>query len=786
MPTLPVRASPAPASAPRVQILGDGVDLHLGQDLVTLRLVRDNVLRVHFEPGGRTTPGPLVTAPDAPHDAAGVTVNRHGGFVTLASRAVLARINTRTLTLSVFDADHNRLLLRQPDLFALASRRLKLRFAEGAPLYGIHGFRALPPPDDKNRAQRTALTALEAAGLLRRGWQIAAAGSQGNAGAPFVWSTDGFGLLVDSKGAVFDLEQDHLTVSRSSRPDLDYDLITGTPTQIFAALADLSGHPPLFPKWAMGFTNSQWGIDQQELLDIVRTYRARHIPIDNFTLDFDWKAWGEDDYGEFRWNGKKFPDGPSGKLAKMLAAEGIHLTGIMKPRIHVDTVEGRYASAHHLWVAGEKAHQDYFSRQLVRDIDFDKPAARRWFGALAIKYAFDKGIIGWWNDEADETGDDTQFLDMERALYGAQRAHTDVRVWSINRNFWLGAQRYAYGLWSGDISTGFARMAAQRAHMLSAVDVGEMQWGMDSGGFNGHPTPENYARWIEFGAFTPIFRVHGNHGEKRQPWRYGAIAETAAVHAIRLRYRLLPYIYAYAWHDHVAGIGLVRPLIFDWPRDPKVRNDTDAWMFGDWLLVSPVVKPDTKEKWIYLPAGGWTGYFTGKTYRGGQTVTVPVDRKTWLDIPLFIRAGAIIPTQPVMDYVGQNPAKTITVDIFPTHRRTTFDYYDDDGETYAYEHGAYFLQRLSTQRIGGSVRFDTAAPAGAYRPALEYYLVKVHGLAAGAVRGVALRLADPAAVQAHAGEGWATSLDRYGAVTCIKLVAGQQRSLRLSPADQRP
>ncbi len=158
----------------------------------------------------------------------------------------------------------------------------------------------------------------------------------------------------------------------------------------------------------------------------------------------------------------------------------------MKPRIHVDTVEGRYATAHDFWVPGEKVSDDYFSHKPVKNIDFDIPAARTWFGDLAMKYGYDHGIAGWWNDEADTTGSDTEFMNMQRALYDAQRARLDLRVWSINRNFWLGSQRYAYGLWSGDIATGFASMAGQRARMLSAINVGAMQWGMDGGGFKRH------------------------------------------------------------------------------------------------------------------------------------------------------------------------------------------------------------------------------------------------------------------------------------------------------------
>ncbi|KGI76873.1 TIM-barrel domain-containing protein [Oleiagrimonas soli] len=758
--------APPPSAIATAKHRTHGVDLPMSQGTLSLQLIRANVLRVHFAPEGKRTPPTLVMAPDTSDSDAGPTqVYRSKREVVLRStqlQVVLDRVHG-TLTVRLPGATQP--LLTQTDLGALARGRIAVGFAAGAPLYGIGSF-----------------DAFENAGadLLRTGTQIAKAGHQGHAGAPLVWSTDGFAVLVDSKGASFDLGSDELSVDKLSRPDATYYLIAGEPKAIFAAVADLSGHAQLFPKWAMGFTNSQWGIDQKELLDIVRTYRTKHIPIDNFTLDFDWKAWGEDHYGEFRWNPVKFPDGPSGQLAKELAAEGMQLTGIMKPRIHVDTVEGRYATDHDLWVPGEKVSDDYFSHKPVKDVDFDLPLTRTWFGDLAMKYAFDQGIVGWWNDEADETGDDTQFLNMQRSLYDAQRKHTDVRVWSVNRNFWLGSQRYAYGLWSGDIETGFASMAGQRQRMLASVDVGAMLWGMDTGGFKGHPSNENYARWMQFAAFVPIFRVHGVFGEKRQPWHYGDKAERAATAAIRLRYRLLPYVYAYAWQYHAHGVGLVRPLTFDWPHDPKVRNDVDAWMFGESLLVSPVVQQGQTHKQIYLPAGAWTDWFTGKRYAGGQTVTLDVDSTNWSDIPLFIRQGAIIPTQPVMDYVDQHPVPTVSVDVFPATHATHFDYYDDDGRTYAYERGVYYLQRMDTQRrADGSVRFALAAPTGSYAPALRHYLVKIHGTAAHAVAGLSHRYADLKALRQADGEGWATGSDRYGPVTWIRMNARHAQSITL-------
>ncbi|KZV43564.1 hypothetical protein F511_08052 [Dorcoceras hygrometricum] len=711
-------------------------------------------------------PQPAGTTPFRPQ------VQQTGDTVTLRSDHLIAIWHRASGRLDVSDAQGHP-LLRQADLAALAQGRIVLDHAAGDALYGIGGYDAFQKDTS--------------AGLLRDGKQVAKAGEQGHPGAPFVWSTAGYGVLVDCDGADFDLAQGRIAIDKFTRPDADYYILAGTPAELFGELADLSGHAQLFPKWADGFINSQWGIDENEFRQIVATYRAKHIPLDAFTFDFDWKDWGKD-WGEFSWNPVKFPDGPTGKLKADMDALGVHMTGIMKPRVHVDTVEGRYATSHDLWLPGEKVSPDYFSHKPVRDIDFDKPAARAWWFNPHLRHSFDTGIVGFWNDEADTTKSNTQFLNMQRATYDGQRAYSKLRVWSINRDFWLGAQRYAYGLWSGDIPTGFASMAGQRERMLSAIDVGEMQWGMDGGGFHGHPSDENYARWIEFGAFTPIFRVHGELNEKRQPWRYGPVAEAAATRAIRLRYMLLPYIYSYQHRASSAGVGLVQPLAFAWPHDVKVRNDVQSWLFGDWLLVSPVVAQGQTEKRIYLPAGSWTDWFTGKVYAGGQTITVATDAKRWSDIPLFIREGAIIPNQPAMDWTSEHPVTTVDVDMFPSAQATHFDYYDDDGKSYDYMHGAYFSQGLGVQRTGGAIHVDITAGTGTYRPALRFYLLKIHGgsTTIATANGQPLREAASLDALAHAtGEGWAHGHDRYGETTWVRVAAAKAQTIVLTQGKPR-
>ena len=761
--SLPMRAA---ASAPVVR-QGDDVVFKVGADTLTLSLVEPNVLHVHVQHAGATAGAPtLVIDPAFRPQPGPVTVHVDGDGSSLSGGGISVRWDAAKHALRIADAQ-GRVLLTQDDLAALGQGRIVFDHAAGDTVYGIHGYNATDP---------------SLAGIVRQGEQVADAGKQGHAGAPFAWSTAGYGVLVDARPAQFQLDPTTLSVSGLPAGVFDYYVIVGAPPAIFAALSALSGPAPLFPKWSMGFINSQWGIDQQELLDIVHTYRAKRIPLDGFVLDFDWKAWGQDDYGEFRWNAQKFPGGPDGKLKAELDAEGVHLGGIMKPRIHVDTVEGRYATAHNLWFDAKPAETDYFSHKPVRDLDFDKPATRAWFFNPALKHAFDTGIVGWWNDEADDTGDGAQFMNMQRALYDGQRAYSPLRVWSINRNFYLGAQRYAYGLWSGDIDTGFKSMAAQRERMLSAIALGEWNWGMDGGGFHGHPSDENYARWIEFGAFTPIFRVHGDFDEKRQPWKYGPVAEAAATAAIRLRYRLLPYIYSYQYDLHAHGVGLVRPLAFVWPHDPAVRNDVAAWMFGAGLLVSPVVEPGQTRKSIYLPPGTWTDWFSGKAYQGGRTIELAIDAKSWADIPLFIRQGAIIPLAPPMQYVGQTPMRSMDVEVFPAAARSSFDYYNDDGTDYAYEHGAYRLQSLAAQREAHGVSLTVGAPQGSWHGPLQWLVFAVHGIAASGVDAGNAPLAhaqDAAALRAGDAAGWASGQDRYGEVTWVKLPADQAMAVTL-------
>lgn len=776
----PLTIEPAKLPAGVTQQSG-GFDVQLDNDVLEVRAFSPNAVRVRFRPDGIAASGPTRVLPQ--EGDKGPLEPVADVKPDISGNAGMAQIATSQYTVK-WDAKSETLILRDgtgKELAKTAARhfrngQLVVQHNATDNLYGI------------NEQSSTG-----GAGLQRAGTQHLNTGDQGHAGAPLVWSTSGYGVLVDTMGSAThrwradDRNFDEIawrTVNLSdttrivfdslSKSDVDYFLMVGRPADIFGEVAKISGRSPLFPKWAMGFTNSQWGADNEwdderrdgalsgltetKLRNAITEYRTRQIPIDGFTFDLDWMYWGGADIdraqipsSQFQWNLDRFPgmsttarqSANATQNMKLFADNnGIKLTAILKPRIPVTSEEGSLATSNDWWMPNTSARTDFFTATFMRHLNFGKKEVTDWYtGKLGP--LVDSGIVGWWLDEfgssgALDEGNETENLDAQRSIYNWQRKERpNLRVWSINRNFYLGSQRYAYALWSGDIDNGFGSMAFQRNRMLGSVNAGAMQWTMDTGGFNnGNGTLpdrgtgfEDYARWMQFAAFTPIFRVHATNGNQRQPWFYGT-GYNVAVEAIRLRYRLIPYTYSYEHQRNKTGVGIVRPLIFDWPKDVNVRDMVDSWMFGDWLLASPVVAQGQQIKNIYLPEGNWTAWNSGETQAGRQMISFNTVR--WENnYPVFFRAGAIVPMLPSdgIRYVGDPlySMRELNVEVFPDTKLTSFDYYDDDGQTYDYETGEYFLQKLSVQRVGKVVTFETAEPESKkFDPELQYYMVKIH------------------------------------------------------------
>lgn len=778
-----------------------------GDDILELQVCEADILKVNYRPNGIASSAstPMID-PDRVWQAVGAQIDASGDPITITTEAMQISIQRNPCRMTVKKADGT-VLFWEPESGGVFHDGVRFVRSAGQNMYGLSSYACF---DGNGQLLRNDTTA------------AVQAGQQGNSGGPFVWSTAGYGLLVDSDGGYPVVEStsgklefyygDTTTEGRRYFKDnVEYYVLLGEPEDIMENYAHVTGQSPMMPEWSLGFSNYEWGIDQAELYAMIDTYRAKGIPLDSYGIDYDWKNYGSDNYGEFTWNTNNFPDAASSALKNKLEGEGVKLIGITKPRIVTKlsdgtvTQQGQAAIAGDYFYPGHAEYTDYFYPVTVRSIDPYDEAVREWWWEHSAA-AFDLGISGWWNDETDTVASGAAnywfgnftTLHLSQALYEGQREHTNdtVRVWQTARNYYPGTQRYATTIWSGDVGTQFAideniwwtnGLNDQKAAMLSTINNGQMKWGSDGGGFNQNtgtienPSPELYTRWLQLAAFSPVFRVHGNFNHQRQPWYYGFTAEENSKAVIQLRYSLMPYIYSYEQKALEKGVGLVKPLVFDYPNDANVANDSDAWMFGDWLLASPVTERYQTTKWIYLPAGTWIDYFTGLVYQGGQYVEYAVNGESWTDVPLFIKQGAIIPTQKALNYTSEEAVSEIMLDIFPSSAQSSFRLYDDDGSSYDYESGEYFKQTVTAQDRGtAGVSVDLSARTGSYASSYQVYLVKLHGKAASQVRlggTVLTKYSDLGALRAASGEGYAVGRDIYGDVTYVKVAAGAEKHL---------
>jgi alpha-glucosidase (family GH31 glycosyl hydrolase) len=774
-------------------------------DLLTLEVCAEDVLWINYQPDSvASSPRTPVIDPNLVWDGAVATIDTSSDPISIQTDKMLVEIEKEPCRMTVKKADGTTLFW-EPQSGGIYHDGVRFVRQDSTNMYGIHSFDCF----DEN------------GNLLRNDNEDpAAAGQQGNSGGPFLWSSAGYGLLIDSDGGYpYTNSSDNkmefyyggvpVEGRRYEKDNLEYFILLGGPKEIMKSYSKITGKSPMFPKWAQGFSNFEWGIDQNELMEMVDTYRAKNIPLDGYAFDYDWKRYGEDHYGEFQWNTGNFPLAATTALKDAMDGKGVKMIGITKPRVvtklgdGTPTEQGKDAANGGYFYPGHNEYQDYFVPVIVRSIDPYNPAERTWWWNHSID-AFTKGIVGWWNDETDKVsagGAEYWFGNyttqhIAQSLYEGQRSQTQdsVRVWQTGRNYYSGAHRFATSMWSGDVATQFykgervdwaAGLNEQKATLLSTINNGQLKWGSDGGGFNENsgtvenPSPELYTRWLQFESVVPVFRVHGNLNQQRQPWYYGYTAEENVKASIQFRYSLLPYFYSYEREAYESGLGLVRPLLFDYPSDDNVKDYSDAWMVGDWLLAAPVTERGQSCKWIYLPAGNWIDYNRGTTYTGGQYIPYSLDSESWSDLPLFIKEGAIIPSQEVQDYVGQKEIDRIFVDVFPASQTTEFQYYDDDGTSYDYENGEYFIQNISSQKSSGEVTIGISAKTGSYLNDVDYYYLAVHGQAAAGVteNGVKLnQYADLNALLAAGGAGWANSKDVYGEVTYVKTEAGAKNS----------
>lgn len=486
--------------------------------------------------------------------------------------------------------------------------------------------------------------------------------------------------------------------------ELDYYFMPGNDmAEVVGLYTSLTGTTPLYQRWIYGSHQSRWGYyTQDEVLDIADKFRELDIPCDVIHMDIDYM----NGYRVFTFDDKKFPDVKG--LSEKLADRGVKLISIIDPGVKKDEDYFMYKEGMEMDAFAHDTDGSVYENAVWPGTsvfpDFTKQSVRSWWGDKT-KILLEHGISGIWNDMNEPASfngplpDDVQFEYgahekvhniyghfMAKATYeGLAENDGGKRPFVLTRAAYAGSQKYCGG-WTGDNHSIWAHIALSLEQVCNLSVSGLAMCGSDIGGFGSDTTPELLVRFYEAAVFVPFFRNHSAMGTRRQePWQFDETTIDAVRKTVKLRYRFIPYIYDLAHECEKTGAPIVRPLVYEYPEDKHVRNISDEYMLGSFVLVAPVIAPGKEAREVYLPDGDWYDYYTGEKYSGGRYILAdaPLDK-----VPVFIKAGAIIP---VAD--GEiRSTEDITEDkisILTYPGKGSFVHYQDDNETFAYRDGAY-------------------------------------------------------------------------------------------------
>jgi alpha-glucosidase len=768
----------AAATVPaRLTARADGVDIRRGAMLMRITALTGSILRVRIAPGG-TLPEDASWAVPAAIRAQHVAVTATAdGFSTDALRV---HIDPQTLALTVTDPAGKVIVADtdQPIRVDGTGFTLTKQLPQGEHIFGL---------GDKTGGD------LDRRGHSYVDWNTDSYGFDSSTdpiykSIPFfigVGAAGGsYGILFDNTWrAWFDFGHktaDELTFGAPDGP-IDYYVIAGPSTaQVVRQYTDLTGKPPLPPKWALGYQQSRYSyMSADEVRQIADTFRKDDFPLDVIWLDIDY----QDRNRPFTVNTKTFPDmkGLIGDLNK----QGIKTVTITD--LHVADLPNQGYAPYDSGIAGNHFVHNPDGSTYVAPVwpgpsvfpDFTDASARKWWGTL-FKKEVDDGVAGVWNDMNEpaifETPTKTMPLDtvhhidsddfaardashreihnvygMEnsRATYdGLKTLRPDERAFVMTRASYAGGQRYAV-TWTGDNSSTWDHLKLSVHQLINLGLSGFAYSAADVGGFTGGPSLDLLTRWFEIATFTPVFRDHSAKDTPRaEPWVDGPQQLAIRRRFVDERYRLMPYLYALADHNRLTGDPLMRPVFYDYPAAINASCDQSmSFTLGADLLVAPPPKPESPQKYdVCLPAGGWYDYWTGlpaiatQAASGGQPVqsasqTVPgastpsqtISETPALDsLPVFVRAGTILPRQPLVMSTAETPNGPLSLDVYPgddCHGTI----YADDGHTMAFEHGDYLRQQVTCQVTPTGVTIAFQPRTGSYRPWWHELAITVHG-----------------------------------------------------------
>ena len=679
-----------------VEQQSDGVLFKMNPGVLKLQVYTDRVVRVLYYPGSSFPHRTEYVLIHAQRPDVSWTVRYAGDTVTLVLPEMHVSV-TRSDGMIIFGDSSGK------KLFADHGRTMTPVEVNGEKTYRAEMFSNLWGSSESFYG----LGGHQAGVWNYRGEAVDISHDNTNISIPLVLSSNGYGIFWNntSRSRFNNRFLNALYLSSEVADVVDYFFIYGPGfDNVVSAYRLLTGDAPMFGKWAYGFWQCKNRYaSQEELLGIALRYRRLHIPIDNIVQDwFWWYTMGEPVFDTSRYPAPK-------AMVDDLHENNFHLMISFWPYFRPGTRTYEDMDRRNYFVDRTKVGGFHPAGQALYDAF--NPEARKYYWNLLDSSLFRIGVDAWWLDttEPETEGRETNILVTNKvsigngaryvnmyplmtttAVYEGQRSTTDrKRVFILSRSAFAGSQRNATAVWSGDVNSDWVFFKKQIPSGLNYSLSGLPYWTTDIGGFLiGNPDDPGYrelfVRWFQFGTFNPIFRVHGTRtNNQNELWSYGPDAQAIMTNFVRLRYRLLPYIYSLAWMTTSEQYTPMRALAMDFRTDVRAANVGDQFMFGPALLVNPVTEPAAASRRVYLPHATWYNFWNGQSMEGGvaRDAEAPLER-----IPLFVRAGSIVPMGPEIEWASEKPADPVELRVY-RGADGKFTLYEDEGDNYNYEKG---------------------------------------------------------------------------------------------------
>ena len=712
-----IAVSAATDVTPIVRKQNDGIVVTTPSGALRLQVWSDQIVRVTFAPGGELPADKSFSVIATPAKTRWELSDTPDAVIVETS-TVRARVDKKTSAVGFFDLSGKPILQEADAGREFASTTV----ADHGGTSARQKF--ILPPDERIYG----FGQHQSGAWNYRGTTVRLLQKNMEVGLPVLVSSKGYGVLWDNP-AVTEVDvgkTDAVVLSWASEVGraVDYYFMFGpTADEVIRDYRELTGAAPMMPRWLWGFWQCKERYQTQaEMTGIVAEYRKLGVPLDGIIQD--WQYWATGGWGSHAFDPARYPS-PAG-MVKDLHAMNTHVLISIWPKFDLGT--DNFNELEKAGVLYPPVLASVFPKGQQKWYDPFNEIGRKLYWKQVSSQLFSLGFDGWWLDasEGEFSGKWGEFRAFQTAagpgadvfnaypllhtsgLAQGQRAETDAkRVVILTRSAYAGQQRNGAITWSGDIGGSWAVFAKQIPAGLNFSLSGIPYWNTDIGGFNGgNPTDKKYqevfTRWFQYGAFNPMFRVHGTRAGK-ELWRWDEPTQRILTDTIKLRYRLLPYIYSASWQVTSAGGTMLRPLMMDFGDDSAALDVGDQFLFGPAIMVSPVTTAGALTRSVYLPGRGeWYDFWTGKRTAGGQRIDAASPIET---LPLFVRDGTILPLGPVVQYAAEKPADPMELRVY-RGANGAFTIYEDQGDNYGYEKGVFATIPLTWSESNGTLTIE--------------------------------------------------------------------------------